>query len=88
MPLLCAAPKGKTTPVYMNSLYNRIFSAPSMALLFQRLDNDTKTADADEVIEASLAQIAGEELTQQEKMLQQAWFGQYATLHKTIRKDS
>jgi len=67
--------KGKTTPVYMNSLYNRIFSAPSMALLFQRLDNDTKTADADEVIEASLAQIAGEELTQQEKMLQQAWFG-------------
>jgi hypothetical protein len=67
--------KGKTTPVYMNSLYNRIFSAPSMSILFQRLDNDTKTADADEVIEASLAQMAGQELTEKEKELQQAWFG-------------
>ena len=67
--------KGKTTPVYMNSLYNRIFSAPSMSILFQRLDNDTKTADADEVIEASLAEMAGQELTAEEKAIQQAWFG-------------
>jgi hypothetical protein len=32
--------------------------------------------------------MAGQELTEKEKELQQAWFGWYVTLHKTIRKDS
>ena len=67
--------KGKTSPVYMNTLFNRIFSAPSLSILFQTLDKDTQTADADEVIEASLAQMAGNELTEQEKKLQSSWFG-------------
>ena len=59
-----------------------------MAILFQKLDKDDKTQDARDVLEASLTKQAGEKISSQDKQLVAEWFGWYATLHKTIRKDS
>ena len=67
--------KGRTSPVYMESLFDRIFSVPSMAILFQKLDKDDKTQDARDVLEASLTKQAGEKISSQDKELITEWFG-------------
>ena len=67
--------KGRTSPVYMESLFDRIFSVPSMAILFQKLDKDDKTQDARDVLEASLTKQAGEKISSQDKELVAEWFG-------------
>lgn len=66
--------KGRTSPIYMDTLFERLFSTPSLAILLQRMDNDRRS-EAKEAIEAGLTQQATGQISDQQRELMEKFFG-------------